>query len=115
MGAKARPRDPDWHSRLCGRRWRSALLESEREIRARQIPWTRKPHRRTRRVLDVQPTALGLLPQVAGYILPGQDSFEVVGQENAAGSASACVVVHDPTLEPLIDEVLIAWVGLRPA
>jgi hypothetical protein len=44
---------------------RSVRLEGECEMRPWEIHRTRQPRGRARRVLDVQPAALGLLPQVA--------------------------------------------------
>src|SRR5579884_3101657 len=64
-------------------------------------------------VLLVERAALGLRVEVGGQVLAGDDGLEVVGQQDRLGAVAAGVVVHDPALPALVDEVLVARVERR--
>ena len=57
--------------------------------------------------------------QVGREVLAGDDGFQIIRQQQPLGAAAPLVVVHDPALEALIDEVAIVriarWMAGRRA
>src|SRR5438067_9707236 len=53
--------------------------------------------------------------QIARQINAGHQRLEIVGQQQALRAAARAVVMHDPALEALIDEVMVGRVVRRPA